>query len=167
MFDRGDDKLATFVVASAAYSTLRELVKAKGDSFQIAMLRAALFGEAKRRLLGLPAMLSDEPSVETIVDEIAERIRSGEIKNEDDLKLVLSKDDEREMIRHQTDPYNFLKHADRDPGGSLDEDEIDPFNVIVSALAAYSALFPFETMPMEVPLFLKKHGVIDPAFGTP
>lgn len=103
MFERGDDPLATFVVASAAFSTLRELVKVKGDSYQLSILREALFSDAKRRTLDLPELLPQDPYLDQAIEKIAEGIRTGEIKGPEDVQLVLNKDVERALISHQTD----------------------------------------------------------------
>src|SRR3546814_9951197 len=59
-----------------------------------------------------------------------------------------------------TRPFNFLKHAQRDPLATLDDLDVDPVGTIVHALTAFSMVCPEQKLPDQIAPFHSKHGVM-------
>jgi len=64
------------------------------------------------------------------------------------------------MLRFLIGPFNFLKHADKDPEGILAEQDVKPVEATSFAVTAYGFLFPDEELDPKVAKFLRQHAII-------
>lgn len=165
MTNAGSDQLAVHVVATSALNLLRELMKVGGESFTEKVIRSALFYGATRKLEGKDTLLSDQPELNELVDRMAADIEAGHLTDPGELTVKDAGKLERETLRHLVDPYNFLKHADKDPLGTLDEGDVQPVQATCFAVTAYSLLFPTDTFDEEIGKFLDLH--IGPGTSKP
>jgi hypothetical protein len=159
MSDCGEDPLAIHVVAASALSLLRELIEKGGDNYVAKILRQGLFTAATARSKDEPITLPTGPEIDSVIDQVVEAIRTGDVNQPEDLQISLGKDELRDMLGYITRPFNFMKHAQRDPLATLDDTDLDPDGVIVHALTAYSMINPDKGLPDSVKPFLEKHGL--------
>ena len=137
MIDRKDDPLAIHVVASSALSLLRELVGTSGDDYVARLIKDGLFRE-------------------TVVRGIEE----GGWKTAADVVVATPKNEVRAWLDYIFKPYNFLKHADRDPLATLDEGDFDPEGALAHAMTAYLMARGDGKLPETFTAFLKKQGIL-------
>jgi len=157
MREAGVDPLAIHVVAASALNMLRELIQLSGDDYAAFVLRQGLFHAASAQLKGAPVNLPTTPQIDGLIGEIATGILKGAILQPDDLKVTLSAAELRKQLNYIVQPFNFLKHADRDPLATLDEGDVDPDGAIMHALTAYSMLCPGKALPDKVRAYLEAH----------
>lgn len=159
MSDRGDDPLAIHVVAASALNLLRELIEKSGDNYVVQVLKLGVFTAATARLKSEPITLPTNPAIDALIEKVMGGIDAGEIKQASDLIVTLSADELRDMLGYIIRPFNFLKHAQRDPLATLDESDFDPDGVIIHALTAFSLICPGKPLPKEIAPFLAKHNL--------
>lgn len=157
MVERGDDALAIHVVAASALNLLREMIAKGGDDYSAWVLRQGLFHAATAQLNGTPAKLPTTPEIDALIADVATGIEKGEIKEPSDLTVTLSPEELRKLLDYVIRPFNFLKHAQRDPLATLDEGDVDPEGAIIHALTAFSVLAPGRALPEQIGPFLAKH----------
>lgn len=160
MSERGDDALATHVIAASALNMLRELIKNGGDDYAAWVLQQGLWHAASAKLKGTPLSLPTTTEIDQLIDDVAAGIDKGAIKQATDLKITLTPEQLRKQLDYVVKPYNFLKHADRDPLATLDESDVDAVGTIIHALTAYSILCPGKALPDEIAPFLAKHDLM-------
>lgn len=160
MSDRGDDPLAIHVVASSALSLLRELIEKGGDNYVEQVLKLGLFHAASARLNGDAITLPTNPQIDALIEKVMGGLAGGELKQPSDLTITLDKDELRKLLDYITRPFNFLKHAQRDPHATLDDGEAEPDGTIVHALTAFSMICPGKALPEQIAPFLAKHGIV-------
>jgi hypothetical protein len=160
MSERGEDPLAIHVVASSTLSLLRELIQANGDNYAARVLKEGLFHAASFELAGKPVPLPTTPEIDALIHNVAAGINGGQIKTSDDIKVTLNTDELRDLLAYIIRPFNFLKHAQRDPLATLDDDDVDPQGTIIHALTAYGMLRPTQALPDTIAPFLAKHGLL-------
>lgn len=160
MVERGEDPIAIHVVAASALNMLRELIQEKGDDYTAWVLREGLHLLATARLKGMPINLPTTPEIDALIDDVARGIETGAIKEPTDLKVTLDTEERRRLVAYIIRPFNFLKHAQRDPLATLDEDDVDQEGAIIHALTAYSVLRPGRALPEQVAPFLAKHDLL-------
>jgi hypothetical protein len=160
MSDRGEDSLATHVVASSALNLLRELIEAGGDNYVEQVLKLGLFSAASARLKGDPITLPTNPQIDALIEKVMGGLKAGEVTQPSDLTVTLDKEELRKLLDYITRPFNFLKHAQRDPLATLDDEDVDPDGTIVHALTAFSMVCPAQKLPDQIAPFLAKHGVM-------
>ncbi len=160
MFPANADPVAIHVVASSALNILRELSKVDGRSFVERVFQSALFNGAASHLAGEPTGLPDHPIVNEWIEGLAQAIQAGVVHAPTDIKINDAQKLEVETLKYLVDPFNFLKHADRDPNGKLDESKVKPVEATSFAVTAYGFLFPADEVDGKVGQFLKEHGVI-------
>ena len=154
------DPLAFHVVASSALNLLRELSKVDGPRFIERVYQSALFNGASKKLAGEETGLPDHPVVNGWIEGLAKAIESGHVKEPTDIKINGAQKLEVDALKHLMDPFNFLKHADKDPEGMLDESAVKPVEATSFAIGAYIILFPGDAVAEEVAEFLTQHGII-------
>lgn len=159
MSDEGDDPLAIHVVASSALNMLRELIQQSGDNYVARVLKEGLFHSATSRMKDQDDSLPSSPEIDEIIDNIIAGIEAGDIEKPTDLIINLNADELRGLLGYIMRPYNFLKHAQRDPLATLDESDVDPKGAIVHAVTAIYLLDPSRKLPDEVASFLAAHGL--------
>ena len=156
MFERSDDPLAIHVVASSALNLLRELTQARGPNFTTLSVREGIFRAALSRAKGKPEpFLGSAEELDGVIDQIVQLIQSGAVKSAEDLEISGGEIDERKYLDKIIRPFNFLKHAQRDPLTTLDEGDVDPFDALTHAIGAFYFLFPGEQLQEEVIDFLR------------
>jgi len=160
MADRGEDRLAIHVVAASALNVLRDLIEKSGDEYVEQAFKIGLFAMATARLRGETLNLPTNDMIDEIVANVAGGIDAGEVKEPADLILALDAAQRRAMLGYIVKPYNFLKHADRDPLATLDEGDIDPDGAISHALSALTMVLPGKALPETVRPYLEKHGLL-------
>ncbi len=160
MFSANADPIAIHVVASSALNILRELSKVDGRRFVERVFQSALFNGAASHVAGEPTGLPDHPMVNEWIEGLAQAIESGAVQEPCDIKINDAQKLEVETLKYLVDPFNFLKHADRDPDGKLDVSEVKPVEATSFAVTAYGFLFPADKVDDKVGQFLKEHGVI-------
>lgn len=142
--------------ASSALSILRELLNRRGASFQQRVLTEAFYHYAQLKIAGEPLPdLGDE--LHRVVAEIAAAIQHGTIRSATDLTLNLDQSDERQLLQHIIKPFNFLKHANKDPADLLLEEEVKPVEATIYAISAFALLFPQDALPDDVREFISPH----------
>lgn len=160
MSDRGEDALATHVVASSALNLLRELIEASGDNYVEQVLKLGLFSAASARLNGDMITLPTNPQIDALIEKVVGGLKAGEVTQPSDLTVTLDKEELRKLLDYIMRPFNFLKHAQRDPLATLDDEDVDPDGTIVHALTAFSMVCPGQKLPDQIAPFLSKHGVM-------
>ncbi len=160
MFEVNADPLAIHVVGSSAFNLLRELSKVGGTSFFERVFRSVLFDGATKRLKGEENGLPEHPIVAEWVEGIARAIDAGDVKSPEDINIKDAPKAELDALKFLTVPFNFLKHADRDPDGSLDEGDVKAMEATSFAVTAYSLLFPTDDLDPKVAEFLRKNAII-------
>lgn len=160
MSERGEDALAIHVIASSALNMLRELIQNGGNDYAAEVLQQGLWYAASARLNGAPVNLPTTHEIDRLIDDVAAGIDKGTIKQATDLKITLTPEQLHQQLAYVVKPYNFLKHADRDPLATLDESDVDAVGTIIHALTAYSMLCPGKALPEAIAPFLAKHDLL-------
>jgi hypothetical protein len=160
MFEANADPLATHVVGSSAFNLLRELSKVGGTLFFERVFRSVLFDGAMKTLKGDESGLPEHPIVAEWVEGIARAIGAGHVRSPEDINVKDAPVAELDALKFLTGPFNFLKHADRDPDGILDESDVKAMEATSFAITAYSLLFPTDDLDPKVAEFLRKNAII-------
>ncbi len=84
-------------------------------------------------------------------------IEAGAVRKVADLVITLSAAERRQLLDYIVRPYNFFKHADRDPVATLEEDDIDPDGVIGHALTALTMISAGKPLPDTIKPYLERH----------
>lgn len=130
MSERDDDPLASHVVASSAFNPLRELIESNGDNYVEKVFKRGIFCAATAQINGTPLSLPTNPEIENLIGGLAKDIVDGKVNEPSDLTVNLNQQELRKILDYITQPYNFLKHADRDLLATLDESDFDPKGAI-------------------------------------
>lgn len=162
MAERGDDPLAIHVVAASALSVLRDLIAKAGDEYVDQILKIGAFTIASARVKGEPITLPTNASMDAVVEKVVAGINAGEVTRPSDLIITLTAAERRQLLDYIVKPYNFLKHADRDPLATLDDSDIDPDGVIAHALTALTMVSPNRSLPEEIKPYLERHNLLEP-----
>ena len=152
------DALARHVVAASALNLLRELIATRGPNLTEHALQYSFYSQAMARIEGRTTGFEDEEAVQQILDGIVEAIKTGQVKSYTDLKIDVPTSEERRMLDPILRPFNYLKHAQRDPLATLDEADVKPLDALLFAIAAYYFLFPGEKMTPDILAFAKRQG---------
>ncbi len=154
MLERGDDPLAVHVVAASALNMLRELIHHGGDNYVTQVLKQGLFHAANAELSGKPITLPTNTYIEEMIDRVVVGIKDGEFNGPAALPVEIDTANARKLLDYIIAPFNFLKHAQRDPLATLDESDVDPKSAIMHALTAYGMLAPGKPLPNVIERFL-------------
>ncbi|MBO9516460.1 MAG: hypothetical protein J7493_00185 [Porphyrobacter sp.] len=160
MADRGEDPLAVHVVAASALNVLRDLIDRAGDDYVEHVLKVGAFTIASAHVNGEQVTLPTSPAMDAVVQKVVEGIRAGEVTQASDLIITLTALERRQLLGYIVKPYNFLKHADRDPLATLDESDIDPDGSIAHALTALTLVSPGKSLPDEIKPYLERHNLL-------
>ena len=151
MLGRKDDPLAVHVVASSALSLLRELVASQGNDYVSQVIKEGVYRSALAKIQGAPAGMPDSDILDSVVNSVAEGIEAGAVKSAGDIVIVASKKTVWSYLDYIFKPYNFLKHADRDPLATLDEADFDPEGAVVAISSVeFRLLMAFLEHPRQV-----------------
>lgn len=85
--------------------------------------------------------------MDAVVQKVVGGIQSGEVTQAADLVINLDAAGRRALLDSIVKPYNFLKHADKDPLETMDNGDIDPDHVIGHALSALTMVSPGKHLP--------------------
>ena len=160
MRDRKDDPLAVHVVASSALSLLRELVAAEGDDYVAQVLKDAAFRAAQAKLQGAPTGMPEAKEIDAIVDTVVAGIEAGAVQSPADIIITTPNKEVRAWLDYIFKPYNFLKHADRDPLATRDEADFDPEGALEHAITAYLMARGDGKLPEPFRAYLQKRGIL-------
>lgn len=160
MADRGEDPLAVHVVAASALNVLRDLIDRAGDDYVEHVLKVGVFTLASAHVNGEQVTLPTSPAMDAVVEKVVEGIRAGEVTQASDLIITLTALERRQLLGYIVKPYNFLKHADRDPLATLDESDIDLDGSIAHALTALTLVSPGKPLPDEIKPYLERHNLL-------
>lgn len=162
MARRGEDDLAVYVVAASAFNMLRELLNARGEPYTETLVKSYILDAAIAKLNGVAREVAAHPeALSHVVETVADGLRSGEVQGINDFSLGIDHIEDRRWLDHLIAPYNFLKHASRDPLKSLSESAVKPRDACIAAITAFVILFPADQLPGEIKAFLKSEGMLD------
>ncbi len=140
LFLINEDPLAIHTVGAAAYRILRDLKQRRGRSELSDLYGRGLYYVARDlvdgKLESMPAELAGT-NLEGLVNAVCGQIRDGAVTHRDDIKLRFGPGEEVSHWGAFNLPGNFLKHADKDPRGVLDEDALNNENLLLAAAGAY------------------------------
>lgn len=141
LFFAGEDPLAVHTTAAAAFTVLRDLLlKNNQHVLSDEAFRTGLLNLARRYANG---SLSDEEKVlvensrlKEAFDPLLDDVRAqGDSFDPTRFEVQLTDDERKRMFPNET--ANFLKHADRNPGGWLPLDRVDNQRLLMSACSAW------------------------------
>jgi len=139
MYFSREDELAIHTVASAAYRLIADLKKHRGrDEVGDYYLTSIFYCVRDYRRETLPRYLADDARVMAWIKDIAKALPIASDSKFEDIKAEVSPEIAAAFWRKHTFAANFLKHADRDAGASLDLDRIDNLELLVLALSSCS-----------------------------
>lgn len=150
------DPLAIHLLGASALNMLRELLRGRGPDYVSRAIIEALFDAATRIARGDPVPFPTDPHTDELLRVIVEGIESGTVRSANDIGVV-GPSIEYEHLRHITGPFNFLKHADRDPLAHLSESAFRPTETIIHAVCAFAMIFPDQGLDPHVKEFLNEH----------
>ncbi|WP_162806808.1 hypothetical protein [Sphingosinicella terrae] len=162
MADRGEDPLAIHVVGASALNVLRDLITKAGDDYVEEILKVGAFTIASAQVKGESVTLPTNAAMDAVVEKVVAGIEAGEVTEASDLIITLTPAERRQLLDYVVKPYNFLKHADRDPLATLDDSDIDPDGVIAHALTALTMVSPGKSLPAEIRPYLERHNLLPP-----
>lgn len=160
MAERGEDPLAIHVVAASALNVLRDLIDKAGDDYVDQILKIGAFTIASAQMKGKLVSLPTNAAMDVVVEKVVGGIKAGEVTQASDLVITLTAAERRQLLDYIVKPYNFLKHADRDPLATLDDSDIDPDGVIAHALTALTMVSPDKSLPEEIKPYLERHDLL-------
>ena len=137
---RHDDKLAVYLLASAAGRLLSDLLEKAGiDWLELALQRSFFYWA--RDFAG--GQFSGPAEIVPWIEPIALKFADGEMESPNSLSLVgLDQKLRKSLLRSLNREFNFLKHADVDALASIAEDEINEFFAVAKACVFFQDLFP-------------------------
>lgn len=151
----GEDAVAVHVVAASALNLLRELLAQRGPGLVEQLMQAGIYQTALLRMQG--GQVPEHPEFERQLDLIIEAIEAGIVTEPADINLLMGPHSERGLLDPMLRPFNFLKHAQKDPLATLNEADVKPVEALNLAIVAYMMLFPGEGMSQPVRAFLAAH----------
>ncbi len=159
MHENKEDPLATHVVAASALNLLRELIASSGEPYQMRVLREGIFLSAIAYLEKRPVNIPDTQEVNELIEKVAAAIQEGELMDASQLKIDLEKQKIIALLDSVYRPYNFLKHADKDPLETLEDGDVAPAVAILHALTAFGWVSSDRSWPDSVAPFFEKQGI--------
>lgn len=140
MLFEDEDMLAVHTVAAAAYGILRALNEGRGHDEISDRHRDMFFYLARDlatgRLATVPDWLASAPDMVEAVQHLATEIRSGRLRGLNDLRVDVPTPP-RAFWANFNRPANFLKHANVDPGGLLQLDDVDNATLFIWSISGY------------------------------
>lgn len=141
MFFCQEDELAVHTVASAAYRLFRDLKARRGRDEVSDVYKTMVFYVVRDYRRGtLPKHLADDAELMAHVREWADALPIAENTEYEDLSARVSPEVARRYWKDRNKVFNFLKHADNDADEHISLDEIDNFELLMSATASYISL---------------------------
>lgn len=138
MYFSQEDELAIHTVASAAYGLLRDLKAERGlDEAADNYLVSVFYAIRDYRRGNLPKHLANDSGFMAAVATWAEQIPIGPDAKLQDVSATVSPEAARLFWRERSKIANFLKHADRDAGAAIAEDEVDNLMLLLQAYNAH------------------------------
>lgn len=138
MYFAEEDELAVHTVASAAYRLIADLKRDRGGDVAADSYQASVFYVIRDLRRGtLPEKLTSDPEFMAWANTLAEQLPITANSKYEDVKVSISTDLERDFWRDRNRTANFLKHADRDVGSSIVEDEVNNELLLMQCYEAY------------------------------
>lgn len=140
----GEDPLAAHVVASSAAQILCDIAKLRGYDDLDDAIGLTIYYLARDYLANrLPDWATERDlgaEFLEIVRNVAERMESGEISAPKDISVKTT--NKALAYKQLKTAFNFLKHADRDAGTSLDLSKVNVSGTIYRAFRLFELIFP-------------------------
>lgn len=139
-----EDELAVHTVASASYGLLKDLKQDRGWSEAADSYRTRFFYLVRDFRRGtLPSHLTSDPSMMAEIERIADQLSPITADSKlSDVQVTISSAVEKQYWNESNQAANFLKHADRDAGGTLPLEKIDNNLLLLKCCSAYRDIAP-------------------------
>jgi hypothetical protein len=138
LYFQNDDALSIQTLAVAAFGILRDLNRKRGRHHFTDLMAAGLWEMAQNYRTGNQDEIPED--VRSLVEDIARKQSSGQIKSPRDIQIGNVGHLEKEHWDKFAESSNFLKHADKDSLSALAESEINNEEALSHACAAYVRL---------------------------
>lgn len=148
MFFVEEDELAIHTIASAALRLLADLKDDRGmDEAADAHLTAIFYAVRSYKRDTLPKHMTSNPELMAQIVEMAAILPIEEDSKIADVKVTLDAESAQRYWRNRNKAANFLKHADKDPGATLDVTDVDNAYLLMQCLSAYTDLLKDQLAP--------------------
>lgn len=144
LFFMEEDELAIHTVASAAYGLLKGLKGERGRCEAADSYRTTFFYLVRDFRRGtLPAHMTSNLIMKAEIERIADRLSPITADSKlSDVQVTIPPTLERQYWNESNQGANFLKHADRDPDGTLSLGRIDNNLLLLKCCSAYRDIAP-------------------------
>ena len=166
LYFQQEDELAVHTVACAAYRLIADLKAERGlDEAADYYLTSIFYVVRDYRRGTLPMHIRGNPEMMAWVTDMAEKLPIEPDTDLRDVSVQIDLQTARQFWNDQNRAGNFLKHADRDVGSSLDLEEIDNPRLLMQALSSYTDLVKGDLVKPEGLVFwlfsLSAHGEVN------
>jgi hypothetical protein len=140
LFFADEDPLAIHTVAAAATRVLQDIIGTRGGTLSSHVLQNGFYAAAKRyadsKMSDAEVQFLKESGLFKLIETIATNIKKQGVKfDRSQIKVESTPNYERQIWPN--DIANFLKHADRDPGGHMALTDLDNESVLIRGSTAY------------------------------
>lgn len=142
LFFEQRDELVVHVVGSAAYGILKDLTEHKGRNQAAEVLFSSLFYPIRDYHRGiLPSSFQNNPDLMKFIKELAQKYPTIKVSHEfKDFEIRMDSTGTGRYWKEHNEVASFLKHADRDPDGRLDMDNVNNLFLLNSACTSCAGL---------------------------
>jgi hypothetical protein len=148
LYCSNEDALAVHVVASSGYNILNELKRKRGLNEAHLVAETEMFGFLKMAQdmvsWKLPKHIAEDEYTRDFLERLATKLSITEETDVSSLEMSVDVDSQYSQTFHRkrTHAFNFLKHANDDPQGLLNESAVDNFALLMNAMFSYESLAP-------------------------
>ncbi len=144
LFFMEEDELAIHTVASASYGLLKDMKRERGQSEAADSYLTTFFYLVRDFRRGtLPNHMTSDPNIMVEIERIADQFSPITADSKySDVRVTISPSIERQYWNESNQAANFLKHADRDTGGTLPLEKLDNHLLILKCYSAYRDIAP-------------------------
>lgn len=148
LYCSNEDPLAIHVVASSGYNIINELKRQRGLNEAHFVAETEMLGllkMAQEKVFGkLPKHLAEDWNNRDFLELLASKLKIAEDTDISNLGATIDVGPQYSQAFHRkrTHAFNFLKHANDDPQGLLDESTVDNFALLMNAMFGYESLAP-------------------------
>lgn len=159
MFFMPEDELAVHTVAAAVYGLLKDIKRDRGmNEAADAYLTTFFYLVRDFRRGTLPDHMTYDPAFMAEAKKIADQLSPITADSKlSDVRVTITPQLERLYWNDTNRAANFLKHADRDTGGTLPVEELNTEHLLTKCFLAYQDVAPDD---------LGNEGVVFQAFVT-
>lgn len=144
MFFMPEDELAVHTIAAAAYGLLKDIKRERGmNEAADAHLTTYFYLVRDFRRGTLPDHMTSDPAFMAEVKSIADQLSPITADTKlSDVRVSITPTLERQYWNDTNRAANFLKHADRDTGGTLPLEELNTQLLLTKCFCAYQDVAP-------------------------